>query len=203
MRILVLVAGLTLAACGGGPTASPVPTVTGAASFGCVDEAGTVSATASQWYPSVGGGEFDTGDQPADNYSRPFLDAVEEAMNSALPGADVHSGDVGAESMTYGGCASNRWVDMWDESPHSYFVAVWRPESRVDLTTFLDGSTYTVRGDRLILGSSTQWPGRIVMAVAPDGTTARIWAPGDDRPSDAALVAAARAVLAGVLALRD
>lgn len=203
MRTLVLVAGLALVGCGGGPTASPVPTVVGAASFGCVDEAGTVSATAAQWYPAGGGGEFDTGNQPADNYNTAFLDAVEEAMVAALPGTGVRSGDAGAESMTYGGCASNRWVDMYDATSHYYFVAVWRPETRVDLSRHLDGSTFSTKGDRLLLGSSTQWPGRIVLAVAPDGTTARIWAPGDDRPSDDTLAAAAQAVLARVLALRD
>lgn len=204
--IVATVVVVMAAACGTKAAESKVPVSSGEARVGCLDEVGTIEATAGQWYSDDGGGRLETGNQPVLAYDPDFSPAVEAAMTAAFPDFGVHGGDRGEESTTSGGCSTVRWFDLWDDTGHSYFVSVWRPETRVGLRDHHPYVTaYSALDDRVLVGTGSNGVGQdaiVVLAVAPDGTTAQVLMIAPELPGRERVVRAAQDILDRVLAGR-
>jgi hypothetical protein len=138
--------------------------------LGCLDQPGTLHASAAIWYgESHGypGGVFTIGPGSGSATSSAGLTALEEVVKSGLPGyltADLAEG-------TDTSCAISRTVRM-NKDDDSVFVSIWRLESKVDLGTVpnedapfvaVDPSTLVSQGRHLT----------VVLAVAANGTTVR------------------------------
>ena len=188
-----MAAAILLAACssgggssGGGPLtpagagSSAEPTSTDAVPLssrtpdrGCLDDPGTLRADATSWYPGSSGSplSFD-GESEESRALDGFRTAVAAAVRDAAPGFIA---DDGFELRAPSGCVTHRYASF-ASGESSITVSAWRVESAADPYWIpnegpfvaLDDSTLVSSGDHIV----------VALAVAPDGTTARVTAYG-------------------------
>ena len=155
--------------------ADSIPTVNAAADQGCVDEAGTLHADAAAWYPGDSGSPPGLGGSETTT-SADLVDFTATATAALTP---VAPGFVLENQFEYharvSNCVSHRYA-VYSMGEERIVVSAWRLTSAADPFwipndaefTVVDGSTLVSRGEHIA----------IALAVAPDGTTARITAYG-------------------------
>jgi hypothetical protein len=141
-----------------------------AADRGCVDEAGTLNADAPDWYPAGGGSALVLNGEPSTGVGLDeFEQAAADAVGQVVPGFAL---DSGAEYESHpGGCVTHRYAKLTRDDDE-IIVSTWRVESAADPhwvpneSPFdgLDSSTLVSNGEHI----------GVVLAVAADGTTARV-----------------------------
>jgi hypothetical protein len=145
-----------------------------AADRGCLDEAGTLDASADGWYPRDGVGWLRLN---GDHAASAALDAFEQEATQAL--AMVAPSFVLSDGFEYvepqRRCVTHRnvWFAAGDDD---IVVSAWRVESAASPHWVPTEAPFESIDDST-LGSSGEHVS-VVLAVAPDGTTARVAAYG-------------------------
>jgi hypothetical protein len=155
-----------------------VPDQQSAADTGCVDEAGSLHATAGAWYPKSARGVLTLTGQdvtsPSAGDTKAFRDLAEHAVTSRVAGATL--GDQLQLDASGTGCTTHRWVDF-DVDDAQVVVTEWRVVHVADASygvanetgfSAIDDTTLVAAGDSV----------RVALVVAPDGTTVRVSAYG-------------------------
>lgn len=137
---------------------------------GCLADAGEMHADVSSWYPASAGGPLVlNGERGSSAEVERFGVAAHTALDDVAPGFTL-TGDFEYRRPA-GGCVTHVYAVLTD-GDEEILVSAWRLESAGDPywvpneQTFatVDGSTLVSSGDHIV----------VVLAVAPDGTTARI-----------------------------
>lgn len=140
---------------------------------GCLDEPGTLRARATAWYPGSAGGPLSlNGERDTSAAPDSFRTAAAAAVHDVAPGFTTGGG---VELRRADGCITHRYA-TFTSGDDTIVVSAWRVESAADPFWIpnegpfvaLDDSTLVSSGDHIV----------VVLAVAPDGTTARVSAYG-------------------------
>jgi hypothetical protein len=145
------------------------------ASLGCVDDPGTLRAPASAWYHSGAAGvlaltgEFVTSKDLV-HFAKKADDFVQEHTDSFV----AESASELAETVD--SCPNYRSVQFDRDDGTSIIVAAWRVEGAVDPAGVPNDAPFVVRDDATLVSDGAHI--RVVLVVAPDGTTVRVSAYG-------------------------
>jgi len=205
--------------------ADSVPDQQSAADTGCVDEAGSLHATAGAWYPKSARGVLTLTGQdvtsPSAGDTDAFRNLAEQAVISRVAGATI--GDERQLDASGTGCTTHRWVDF-DVGDAQVVVSEWRVVHAAEAYWVANDTGFSAIDDSTLVSGGDSV--RVALVVAPDGTTIRVSAygarakdrfsgwptttapsPGASPPGPAptdtnTLIAIGRDVLAGVLVRR-
>jgi hypothetical protein len=160
------------------PLAEVVSDESSAADRGCVDSAGEQRATAAAWYPDRADGVLLLGGQAPANPSVERTDAFRDLVLAAVA-ARIPDAEPGRESQvdaSGSGCTTHRWVDV-DVAGGQLVVTEWRVVHAAAPSWIADETGFRAVDDATLVSDGTSL--RVVLAVAPDGTTLRVGAYGD------------------------
>ena len=140
---------------------------------GCLDEAGKLNAHVTAWSPGPSGSPLRLdGERDTSAALDSFRAAAAAAVRDVAP---EFTADDGFELARASGCITHRYA-AFTSGDDTIVVSAWRVESAADPFWIpneiefvaLDDSTLVSSGDHIV----------VVLAVAPDGTTARVSAYG-------------------------
>jgi hypothetical protein len=157
-----------------GVVADSIPTVNESPDRGCLDEAGTLRARVSDWYPDAAGSPLElNGERAKSTALDAFGTAASDAVTAVAP--EFALDDQSEYRRTQEGCATHRYA-VFVNGEDKVVVSAWRVESAAaswwvpNEAEFeaLDNETLVSRGEHI----------EVVLAVAADGTTSRVSAYG-------------------------
>ncbi len=151
-----------------------IPIASVAADDGCLDEPGTLHASASSWYPASSGGALTlNGDRSASSALGGFRAAASIALQAVAPAF------VASDALEYqragGGCTTHRYAFFANDDAE-IVVSAWRVESAANPFWVPNEAEFVAVNDSTLVSRGSHIA--VVLAVAPDGTTARVTAYG-------------------------
>lgn len=151
-----------------------IPIASVAADDGCLDEPGTLHAAASSWYPASSGGALTLN---GDRSTSAALDGFRAAASVALH--DVAPAFVASDGLEYqragGGCTTHRYA-VFANDDAEVVVSAWRVQSAANPFWVPNEAGFVAVNDSTLVSRGSHIA--VVLAVAPDGTTARVTAYG-------------------------
>lgn len=156
--------------------AGTVPEVSGSSDTGCVDEAGTLTAEAMQWYPGTGTGWLGLSGEPVSTpKGEAFVAAAKGAMISLGDPAEGFIGSGRDLAREPGGCATHHYAEF-TRGDEDVVITAWRLEAATSWGALPLEGTPTPDGASTLMSIGPHIG--VVLAVAPDGTTVRVSAYG-------------------------
>jgi len=140
---------------------------------GCLDGPGKLNAHVTAWYPGPSGSPLVLdGERDTSAALDAFRSAAAAAARDVAPGFAT---DDGFELRRAGGCVTHRYA-AFTSGDDTIVVSAWRVESAADPFWIPNESEFVALDDATLVSSGEHIVA--VLAVAPDGTTARVSAYG-------------------------
>jgi hypothetical protein len=155
-------------------TADSIPTINSAADQGCVDEAGTLHAHATDWYPGNTGSALAlNGEHSTSVQLNAFVTVATHAVDALAPGFVLT--DQWENRPTTSGCVTHRYA-VYARGDDKLVVSTWRVASAADPNWVPNEASFKAINNATMVSRG----GHIATAlvIAPDGTTGRVTAFG-------------------------
>ena len=156
------------------PVPDSVPTIEGASDIGCLDQPGSLSADADAWYPADSSGWVHLA---GEHSVGPKLDEFEDAAGLLV--ARIAPGFTATDRIEFrsqtDGCVTHRYL-TFERGQDSLVVAAWRVVAAADPFWVPNEAPFVAIEEGTLVSDGEHLD--VVLAVAPDGTTARVTAYG-------------------------